>query len=433
VGIKEVYKRTGVRKPANPRKGLSIYDLKKPPNVTEARWNKITCLSYKQNYVKAYMVNETDDGRPARQKCRRCRERGVSNCSFWAVHSDGPRWENCILKGKPCDEGVREEDEGSQDAMGRRTRKAMYPIPGSQYDVDPISSSVISTVQSHVGTAYADNNHEVTTPLTSVSPRAPTVKQEPTTESGDQVPRLLIDPLLTSNGEDRAERGTGKDANERARRRTTPPRRLRRYTVHGMAAPPESDERPPPVTIRRATPQDVPAINLIHKHYVENTVLTFATVANSYDEALVNFHTVQGLGSPYLVAADHTGTILGYCYVSPFRGDKPRYQRTLELSLFCHPDHVRRGAGKQLLSRMIEILSQPDTWQDWYDGSKLLWTPPEQLIAVMAVDTNGPGSGLKLRNWYVMMGFEEKGRLSEVGWKMGRWIDTIYLQRRVGP
>ena len=183
------------------------------------------------------------------------------------------------------------------------------------------------------------------------------------------------------------------------------------------------------LTIRRATPKDVPAINLINKHYVEDTILTFSTEASSDDEALQNFHQIHGYGLPYLVAVDSNGATLGYCYVSSFRGIKPAYRHTLELSLFCHPDHVRKGAGMQLLIRMIEILNQPEEWRGWYDGSRLLDSPPRQLMAIMAVDTDGPREGLALRDWYVKMGFEETGRLREVGWKKERWVDTIYLQR----
>ncbi|KAL1960664.1 hypothetical protein VTO42DRAFT_7243 [Malbranchea cinnamomea] len=50
------------------------------------------------------------------------------------------------------------------------------------------------------------------------------------------------------------------------------------------------------------------------------------------------------------------------------------------------------------------------------------------LLAVMAVDTDGKGGGEGLRDWYVKRGFVERGRMKEVGFKNGRWIDTIYLQ-----
>jgi phosphinothricin acetyltransferase len=183
------------------------------------------------------------------------------------------------------------------------------------------------------------------------------------------------------------------------------------------------------ITVRPATPEDIPSVNAIHRHYVEQTVITFTTEANSDDEALANYNKVKDVGCPYLVATDHEGTVVGYSYVSGFRGVKPGYRHTLELSLFCHPDEVRKGIGKQLLTRMIEILEQPEKWEGWFDGTRLMDYQPEQLMAVMAVDIEGPGQGLRLRDWYLQLGFEERGMLKEVGWKKGRWIDTIYLQR----
>ena len=182
-------------------------------------------------------------------------------------------------------------------------------------------------------------------------------------------------------------------------------------------------------TIRPATPDDVLAINSIHKHYVENTVITFVTEANSDETALANYEKVKKEGLPYLVAEDNDSkTVLGYTYAASFRGVKPGYRHSLELSLFCHPDHVRKGVGKALLLRLIEILKAPKEWRDWFEGDRLFDYTPRQLIACMSVDIDGPGNGLKLRDWYLGHGFEQSGHLKRVGFKKNRWIDTMYLQ-----
>lgn len=152
--------------------------------------------------------------------------------------------------------------------------------------------------------------------------------------------------------------------------------------------------------IRRATPDDIPAINNIHKHYVTNTVITFVTEPNSDEATLANYEKVKAEGLPYLVAVDlDRKTILGYTYVSSFRGVKPGYRHTLELSLFVHPDHVRRGIGRQLLNQLIGTLRQPDLHKDFFDGERLFDFKPRQLMAVMAVDVDMPGEGWKLRDW----------------------------------
>ena len=183
--------------------------------------------------------------------------------------------------------------------------------------------------------------------------------------------------------------------------------------------------------IRPAGPEDIPAINDIHKHYVLNTVITFTTEPNSDETTLATYETVKSAGLPYIVAVDpgNTKTILGFCYVSSFRGVKAGYRHTLELTLFCDRDQVRKGIGGALLERLVDILVQPGEWSDYIQGTRLVDYPPRQLMAVMSIDIDGPGRGLKLRDWYLQRGFTESGRLKEVGWKKERWIDTLYLQK----
>ena len=181
--------------------------------------------------------------------------------------------------------------------------------------------------------------------------------------------------------------------------------------------------------VRPATPEDVPLVNAIHRHYVLEIVITFTTEPVSDEESLANYNTVKSRGLPFIVATDGDDkNVSGYCYVSPFRGTKAGYRHSLELSLMCHPDHVRKGAGRRLLERMIDVLEHPEKWDGYFQGTRLIDFKARQLIAVMAIDIDGPGNGLKLRDWYLQRGFEERGRLKDVGWKKERWIDTVYLQ-----
>ena len=181
--------------------------------------------------------------------------------------------------------------------------------------------------------------------------------------------------------------------------------------------------------IRPAIPQDIPSISLIHRHYVLNTVITFSTEPKWDTAALKDYDEIKSEGLPYLVALNaDSKNILGYCYASPFRGVKPGYRHTLELSLFCDPHHVRKGIGKLLLNRLINTLRYPQEWEGYFEGTRLFDYPPRQLIAVMAIDVDGPGEGLKLRDWYLQLGFAQVGHLKDVGWKKERWVDTVYLQ-----
>ena len=186
---------------------------------------------------------------------------------------------------------------------------------------------------------------------------------------------------------------------------------------------------PKDYTVRPATPEDIPSVNTIHKYYVENTVITFVMEANSDEAAQANYDKVRNEGLPYVVAEDNNSkAILGYSYLSSFRGVKPGYRHSLELSLFCHPDHVRKGVGREILLRVIEILKEPQNFTEWFEGNRLFDFKPRQLIACMSVDIDMPGRGLKLRDFYLNLGFEQRGHLKEVGWKKERWIDTLYLQ-----
>lgn len=181
--------------------------------------------------------------------------------------------------------------------------------------------------------------------------------------------------------------------------------------------------------VRPATTHDIPSVNAIHRHYVENTVLTFATEPSSDNDTLAKYHQVKGEGLPYIVATDEDAQkVLGYCYVSPFHATRLGYRHTLELSLFCHSDHVRNGLGRALLTRLLEILRKPEEWEGWYEGTRLHDFTPRQILAVMAIDADGPGNGLKLRDWYLQFGFVERGHLKGIGWKHGKWVDTLYLQ-----
>ena len=185
-------------------------------------------------------------------------------------------------------------------------------------------------------------------------------------------------------------------------------------------------------TVRPAVAEDMSSVNGIHKYYVLNTVITFIHEANTDDATLESYNKIRAEGLPYLVAVeDGSKSILGYCYVSGFRGVKLGYRHSLELSIFCHPQHVRRGVGKALLTRLIDVLEEPEKWNGYFNGTRLIDYKPRQLLAIMSIDTDGPGGGLKLRDWYVALGFEQVGHLKEVGWKKERWIDTVYLQRRL--
>jgi len=114
-------------------------------------------------------------------------------------------------------------------------------------------------------------------------------------------------------------------------------------------------------------------------------------------------------GWPFLVAYEK-GQVVGYAYAEQLR-DRPAYRFTCENSIYVQADKVGRGIGKTLLNelcRRCEALGF------------------RHMIAVVG---GAEPASIALHE---SCGFEIVGRLSSVGWKMGRWLDTVYMQRALG-
>ena len=118
---------------------------------------------------------------------------------------------------------------------------------------------------------------------------------------------------------------------------------------------------------------------------------------------------LHGLDLPFLVA-ESSGEISGYAYASPWRS-KPAYRHTAEDSVFVAPGATCRGLGRLLLSGVLDGCGRGGT---------------RQLIAVIA-DTGDPASAAL----HDAFGFTFAGTLTAVGYKHGRWIDTVLMQRAV--
>jgi L-amino acid N-acyltransferase YncA len=183
------------------------------------------------------------------------------------------------------------------------------------------------------------------------------------------------------------------------------------------------------IKIRAAKADDIPAVNAIHKHYIENTIITFHCVARTDEEAGANFAKHRETGLPFLVAegvggdggGGGGGKILGWAMASPFRGSKGGYGHTVELSLCCHPDHLGQRTGSKLLSRLIEVLREPDKHSEVYARQRAEDERVKVLMAVMALDDQGRDGGWGLRDYYLKFGFEQVGHLRGVGHKFDRW------------
>jgi L-amino acid N-acyltransferase YncA len=162
--------------------------------------------------------------------------------------------------------------------------------------------------------------------------------------------------------------------------------------------------------IRAAIPADAGQVAAIFAHYVATSVATFEEVPPTAADWRRRLDDLTGRNLPFLVA-EAGRTVCGYAYASPWR-PKPAYRHTVEDTVYISPGHTGRGLGRALLGGLLDGCADA--------GAR-------QVIAVIA-DTGSDASAALHRRF----GFAEAGRLSGVGRKHGRWIDTVLMQRELG-
>ncbi|WP_241564524.1 GNAT family N-acetyltransferase [Nonomuraea polychroma] len=163
----------------------------------------------------------------------------------------------------------------------------------------------------------------------------------------------------------------------------------------------------PQAVIRPAVPADLKAVAEINAHYVTNTVITFEETPPTVEDWQHKLADLTGRGLPFLVA-DLSGEVAGYAYAGPWR-PKPAYRNTVEDTIYLSPAYTGRGLGGALLGELV---------------TRSIAAGMRRMIAVIA--GAGDDRSIELHRRF---GFTEAGRLTEVGYKHGRWIDTTLMQR----
>jgi L-amino acid N-acyltransferase YncA len=167
------------------------------------------------------------------------------------------------------------------------------------------------------------------------------------------------------------------------------------------------DLTPARPVIRPAVAADAERIAAIFAHYVTTSVATFEEVAPDAADWRRRLDGLAGHNLPFLVA-EAGGSVCGFACASPWR-PKPAYRHTVEDTVYLSPAHTGRGTGSALLGALLDRCAAA--------GAR-------QVIAVIA-DTGDDASAALHRRF----GFTEAGRLSAVGRKHGRWIDTLLMQK----
>ena len=163
--------------------------------------------------------------------------------------------------------------------------------------------------------------------------------------------------------------------------------------------------------VRRADAADAAAIAEIYAHYVESTAASFEESPPGADVMAERMRGIAAAGLPYLVAEDE-GRVLGYAYLHPYH-ERSAYRRTAEDSVYVAPDARGRGVGRTLLESLLAKGEEAGV---------------REVIAIIALTEERTSVDL-----HRALGFEEVGVLRAVGFKHGRWYDTVLMQRSLHP
>ena len=159
------------------------------------------------------------------------------------------------------------------------------------------------------------------------------------------------------------------------------------------------------MAIREVRGSDAEAIAAIYAHHVCHGTASYDTDPPSPEFHAEKIARIAAAGWPFLVA-EEDGAVAGYAYVTQFR-DRAAYRFTAEDSIYVHPERMGRGIGRSLLNA---LLKRSSTYG---------------FRTIIAVIGGAEPASIAL---HASCGFREVGRLSAVGFKFGRWLDSVYMQ-----
>jgi phosphinothricin acetyltransferase len=163
--------------------------------------------------------------------------------------------------------------------------------------------------------------------------------------------------------------------------------------------------------IRPSRGDDVAAIAAIYGYHVMHGVASFEEVVPAVEEIARRRTEIVSRGLPYFVA-ERDGRVIGYCYAGLFR-PRSGYRFTLEDSIYVDAAEIGRGVGRALLGPLL------------LRATELGY---RQMVAVI-----GGRETLASIRLHEALGFGHAGVLPAVGFKFGRWIDIVLMQRVLGP
>jgi L-amino acid N-acyltransferase YncA len=162
--------------------------------------------------------------------------------------------------------------------------------------------------------------------------------------------------------------------------------------------------------LRDVTEADIAQIHPIYAHHVLHGAASFEEIAPDVAEMRNRFAALKAKSMPYIAAVEN-GKILGYAYAGPYR-PRSAYRYTVEDSIYLAPDAAGRGLGKMLLSEII---------------TRCTALGMRQMVAVIGDTANTASIGL-----HRALGFQMIGTMPAIGFKFGRWVDSVLMQKALG-
>lgn len=162
--------------------------------------------------------------------------------------------------------------------------------------------------------------------------------------------------------------------------------------------------------IRTVETGDLEAIQQIYAHHVLHGTASWELEPPDLAEMRRRCEALRSDGFPYLVM-ERNGELLGYCYAGPYR-PRPAYRYTVENTIYIRHDLTGQGLAAPLLLQLIDTCTEAGR---------------RQMIAIIG-DSDHKAS----INFHRRMGFTQVGLVRNIGWKFGRWLDQIIMQRPLG-
>lgn len=161
------------------------------------------------------------------------------------------------------------------------------------------------------------------------------------------------------------------------------------------------------LSVRDANGDDIAAVHAIYSHHVLHGFGTFDEAPPPLGDYTAKWRDVIAMGLPWLVAVE-AGEVVGFAYATPFR-PRSGYRFTLEDSVYIRDDRLGRGIGIALLTPLIERCAAL--------GAR-------QVVAVIGDSRNAGSIAV-----HAKAGYAHAGTVKAVGFKLGRWVDIVFMQR----